>query len=70
LIAPQLPQRFGFDLSHPLPGHAELFADLFQCVICIPGQTKTHGNHHRFAFGELAFFIVVIVFSCSSKNLQ
>ena len=27
---PQLTQGFGFDLPHPLPGHVELPAQLFQ----------------------------------------
>ena len=41
----QLSQRFGFNLSNPLPGHIKLFPDFFQGVVGVHINAETHAQH-------------------------
>ena len=45
---PQLTQGFGFDLPHPLPGHVELPAQLFQRTGTPVLQPEAQGDHPLF----------------------
>ena len=48
----QLAQRLGFDLTDALTGDVELFADLFQSVVGIHINTKTHTQNFGFTRGQ------------------
>ena len=48
----QLAECLGFDLTDTFAGHIELFADLFQGVIRIHVDAKTHPQHFGLPSGE------------------
>ncbi len=45
----QLSERLGFDLSDALSRHIKLLADLFQRVVGVHVDAKTHAQHLGFA---------------------
>src|SRR5665213_1147958 len=48
----QLPQRLGLDLPNTFSRHAELLPNLFQSMVGVHADTKTHAQHAFFARGQ------------------
>ena len=53
----QFSQSLCFDLSYSFTGHVELFADLFQSVIRVHVDTKSHAQHLCLSSSETAEYV-------------